>query len=272
MSLFETIDQSKFGVLRRADRIWAVGAIHGQAERLRALHDGIGERFESGDRVVYLGDYLGYGDGIRATLDELLRFRRLVLAQPPFAHPDDVIFLRGSQEEMWRKLLQLQFAAEPRDVLAWVLKRGVDATLAAYGGDAGQATRSINESLVAISRWTAGLRNAVKAAPGHFDLLSRLRRAAVTEDGGLLFVNTGLDAERPLEMQGDRFWWDSAGFDRIDAGYGEFKLVVRGYDPEMRGVVAGAGKLGIDSGCRVDGPLNAVCLSPDGEVLNSVQA
>ena len=71
--------REKFARLREARRIWAVGAIHGEARRLARVHDIIGERFLSGDRLVYLGNYLGHGEDIAATVDELLDFRRRVL-------------------------------------------------------------------------------------------------------------------------------------------------------------------------------------------------
>ena len=87
----------RFVDLSSGRRVWAVAAIHGAADRLAALHDAIGERFESGDRLVYLGDLLGGGD-VRAAMAEVLRFRRLVLAQPPLYLPDDIVYLRGRQE------------------------------------------------------------------------------------------------------------------------------------------------------------------------------
>src|SRR5271165_1084784 len=46
---------------------------------------------------------------VLTTLDELLDFRRRVLGRGGGA-ACDVAFLRGSQEEVWQKLLQLQFA------------------------------------------------------------------------------------------------------------------------------------------------------------------
>jgi hypothetical protein len=100
---------NKFARLWGARRIWAIASINGAAQRLVRLHDTIGNRFQEGDRVVYLGNYVGYGDAVLATIDELLNFRRRVLGrQHGFAC--DVAFLRGAQEEMWQKLLQLQFA------------------------------------------------------------------------------------------------------------------------------------------------------------------
>ena len=45
--------REKFAQLRDARRVWAVGAIHGEARRLARVHDLIGERFFRGDRLVY---------------------------------------------------------------------------------------------------------------------------------------------------------------------------------------------------------------------------
>ncbi len=104
--------------------MWAIAAIHAEAQRLVRLHDLISERFREGDQVVYLGNYLGHGEAVRATLDELLDFRRRVLGrQRGFAC--NVVFLRGTQEEMWQKLLELQFAPNPGEVLTWMVKAGV---------------------------------------------------------------------------------------------------------------------------------------------------
>ncbi len=124
-------ESQKFAVLRNADRIWAVGSIHGDTHRLGALHDRLAERFRPpGDRLVYLGNYLGRGPDVAGTVDELLDFRRRVIALPNM-FASDVVFLRGGQEEMWQKLLQLQFAVNPREVLDWMLGQGLGATLSA---------------------------------------------------------------------------------------------------------------------------------------------
>ncbi len=94
------LDSAKFAILRRPRRVGTVAAIHGEADRLAALHDAIDARFEPGDRLAYLGNYLGHGREIPATLDELLRFRRATLARPGMM-ACDIVFLRGAQEEMW---------------------------------------------------------------------------------------------------------------------------------------------------------------------------
>ena len=114
-------DNQKFADIRHPKRIWAVGAIHADVERLSALHTDIGRRFMPGDRLVYSGNMIGRGNAVRETMDELLSFRRALIAMPGML-VDDVVYLRGAQEEMWQKLLQLQFAPDPSVVLRWMPK------------------------------------------------------------------------------------------------------------------------------------------------------
>ena len=257
--------------LSRARRVWAVAAVHGVADRLAALHDAIGERFESGDRIVYLGDLMGGGD-VAATLAETLRFRRSVLAQPPLYLPEDIVYLRGRQEEMWHKLLQIHFAPKPKDLLRWMLGRGVDATLRAYGGDPAQGFAAADEGMVALTRWTGRLKAAMQATPGHHAWFSGLRRYAHTGPGGILFVHAGLDPARPLADQRDAFWWESGSFARASAGFDGFARIVRGYDPEGGGWAEDGVTLTIDGGCGTGGSLFAACLAPDGTLLDRVEA
>ena len=128
----------RFVTIHAGSRIWAVGAIHGEAAKLSGLHAALEERFRPGDRIVYLGNYLGVGAEVAAALDELIAFRGALLAVPHM-QVCDVVYLRGSQEEMWQKLLQLHLSVEPASVLRWMLGRGVRETLAAYGWEAGEA-------------------------------------------------------------------------------------------------------------------------------------
>lgn len=265
-------DNNKYTVLRATRRIWAVGAIHGEADRLRRLHQLIGPELTIGDRLVYLGNYLGYGSKIRETVDELLRFRRLFLTIPPYMDADDVVLLRGCQEEMWQKLLQLQFAVRPEEILEWMFARGVQATLDAYDGDVGDGFSAARDGTMALTHWTTGLRATVRRCPGHETLMSALRRAAFTAEDSVLLVNTGVDTSRPVMAQTDTFWWAGRSFSTVEDGYQDFRRVVRGYDPEHGGFKETARTLTVDGGCGFGGSLVAVCLAPDGEVLRHFEA
>ena len=264
-------DSEKFALLRRCERIWAIASIHGDVQRLRALHDKLTGRMRATDRVVYLGNYMGVGPEVRAVVDELIDFRRWLLARPR-AFASDVVFLRGAQEEMWSKLLQLQFAPNPSEVLRWLLDHGTAATLQAYGGDPRQAAQVAREGPVAMTRWTGGLRAALAACPGHQPFLSTLRRAAFTDDQSLLFVHTGIDVSRPLGAQSDSFWWAAGAFGRIAEPYEGFKRVVRGYDAQHAGLVVTPFTTSLDGGCGFGGTLLAVCLDTTGEVIDRLEA
>ncbi len=264
-------DREKFAVLRRCRRIWAVAAIHGEAGRLDALQRALEPRFAAGDRLVYLGNYLGRSGSVVETVDLLLAFRRALIARPGM-FAADVVYLRGSQEEMWQKLLQLQFAPNPREVLDWMLAQGVGATLAAYGGDALQGAACAREGALALTKWTSTLRAAMQAHAGHYLLMSALKQAAYTDDGRLLFVHAGLDPNRPLSAQSDSLWWGTGGFAALDHPYGEFAKVVRGFDRAHPGIEVGPYSMTVDAGCGFDGPLVAVCLDPQGQVVDAIEA
>ena len=264
-------DQRKFAKLHAARRVWAVAAVHGEAERVERLHKRLAPALKPGDRIVYLGNMVGRGPAVSDTLGAVLRFRRSVMAgKHGFAC--DLAYLRGSQEEMWQKLLQIQFSTDPVATLDWMLDQGLEATLEAYGGSAADARRRAMGGAVGLTRWTAGLRAAMQARPGHYELFGILKRAAFTGDGALLFVNSGLDPNRPLETQKDSFWWSSGAFSRIAEPYGSYRLIVRGFDPGQGGFQINQHSATIDGGCGFGGPLVAACFTPDGELAETLEA
>lgn len=287
--------RQKFALLRAARRVWAISSIHGDAERLMRLHQQLGNALEPGDRVVYLGNMIGRGPLVRETVDEILLFRREFLSMRN-AFQCDIAYLRGSQEEMWQKLLQLQFASDPRGVLKWMLGQGLDSTLSSYGFDPEASQHEAGTGPMQLTRWTGRLRQAVQAQPGHYELFGTLRRAAYTEDAatedpatedpnaedpdtedpnakdrGLLFVNAGLDPSRPLETQKDSFWWVSNSFGGIAAPYDGFRRVVRGFAPNHPGLELTDYTATLDGGCGFGGPLMAACFLPHGEAVEQIE-
>lgn len=263
-------DRQTFALIKAARRVWAVASIHGEAERAAALHEALYARLEVGDRVVYLGNLIGRGTRVRDTLDELLAFRRGVLArEQTFAC--DIVYLRGSQEEMWQKLLQLQFATDPQGVFKWMLDNGVEPNLQAYGLDPEEGLREARAGPVRLSRWTNQVRQIIRSHPGHYELLGQLKRAAHTDDGGLLLVNAGIDPSRPLETQKDSFWWVSGLFGRITEPYADYKRVVRGFGPDHPGLALTDFTATVDAGCGFGGPLIAACFRPDGALTDSIE-
>lgn len=170
----------RFHAMRPSGSLWAVGAIHGQLNRLMALHDLLAERFRAGDRLVYLGNMIGRGPDSRAVLDEILDLRRHLIAQHG-VFAADVGFVRGGQEEMWHKLLQLAFAPAPAEILDWMLDHGLSPVLEGYGIDPREARRVVRDGPVGLSRWTAEVRTTLRRHDGHETLLNGVRRAVLVQ-------------------------------------------------------------------------------------------
>lgn len=200
----------------------------------------------------------------------MLDFRRRLLARRR-GLVCDLAVLRGAQEEMWHRLLQLQFALDPGAVLEWLARAGAEATIRAYGGDLRQGFAAAREGPLALTRWTGTLRAAMNEAPGHTMLFSSLRHAAFTEDRGLLFVAAGIDPARPLARQRDAFWWGGADPLSLIGPFEGFRRVVAGSDRAPRGLVEGAFAAVLDGGAGRGGPLLAACFTADGALADRVE-
>jgi len=254
--------------------IWTVPAIHGDLERLTKLHDHIYEYFKMGDQIVYLGNYTGYGDDGAACVDEVLTFRRMILSVSGVV-PDDLTYLRGTQEEIWKKMLQIPFAQKPVDILLWMLGQGVGPTLKSYGFCPHDAMEACQFGTIGLTRWVNKIRETIRLRPGHDLFFSKLKRAAHTGYGSptpLLFVHAGLDADRALEDQGDSFWWGANRFEAMDAAYNPFQKVIRGFDPAHGGLNLNCIKATIDDGCGFGGRLVSAGFSPQGSIEHVLEA
>lgn len=293
VSVCDLVKDQRFAALGNPRRIWAISAIHAEADRLVALHDSIYPQLEAGDRIVYLGNYFGHGTEATRTIDEILTFRRNVLAMPGWM-PSDIAYLRGGQEEMWEKLVQLQFAPNPREVLEWMLDHGLSATLESYGMNPTHGLVSTREGAMSITRWTAGVRAAIRRHRGHDMFITHLRRAAFTPPqvmelaatgtGGayaramddsaapMLFVHAGLNPNRPLQDQGDALWWGGRSFDAIHTPYDPFEKVIRGFDPNQGGLHINGVTATLDGGCGFGGPLVCAGFDRCGEVFSLIES
>ena len=255
-------------------QIWAIPAIHSAVEDLTLLHNNILEQIKPGDRVVYLGNYTGYGADAIACIDEILAFRRMLLSIKGMI-PSDIVYLKGVQEEMLAKLLQLQFASNPSDVLLWMLGNGLNATLNDYAICQHDGIEACRRGIMDITKWTQSIRAAIRKQPGHEDFMVAQRRAAYTcinkHESPLLFVHAGLNIGKPLEEQGDSLWWEAQSFEAINAPYAPFGKVVRGYDPAHKGMHMNCVTATIDDGCGFGGSLICAGFGSDGQVSEILQ-
>ena len=255
-------------------RIWAISAIHGDQERLTALHDAVYSQIKPGDRLVYLGNYTGHGPNAADCVDEILTFRRLVLSIPGMLRTD-IIYLRGQQEEMWQKLLQLNFAPDPTSVLLWMLGNGLSNTLYSYGLSPHDGIEACRYGTIGLTRWTATIRAAIRKRAGHEMFGTQLLRAAYTaetQNYPMLFVHAGINGEKPLSDQGDSFWWASDAFEGISAPYLPFQKIVRGFDPAHKGIHLNCVTATIDGGCGFGGDLVCAGFAPNGEIIELIEA
>jgi len=260
----------KFSNLGAPGRVWAVSAVHDSLAALQALHAALFERLSPGDRLVYTGNYLAAENPVE-TIDELLHFRRSLLSCGG-VQAQDIVYLRGAAEDLWEKILCLQFNISPRQALEWVATHhpATARAIAGYGGSFAEGFSAIAGGIPCIARWTAQLRTAQNAHPGHDKFFSSLRRAAFTEkEGGnnILFVHAGVDPSLPLTEQGDNFFWAYRKFSDMPGPYAPFRAVVRGADPEFKGLVVGPGSVSLGGAHLTCAEMNG-----DGDILNILAA
>ncbi len=263
-------NDSRFAVLNNKKRIWAIAAIHGELDKLKALHGQLANHFLPGDALIYTGNIMGRGPDVAGCLDEVLNFRRLVILQDD-AELDDVIFLRGCQEEMVYKLRHLPFAKEPEEVLHWMANQGVENTLKAYGTSCEEGLRAAKNGMQGVSDWMNTLKAEMHRHDGHEQYLDALKRAAYTSDKKLLFVNANVVSDMPLDAQSDAFWWGTQEFRDLDHPYSGFERTVRGYDHRQQGFHMAKHQLCIDEGCGFGGKLACVCFEASGALIHRLE-
>ncbi len=267
-------ENKNFSDLGTPRHIWAIPSIHADVERLMRLHDAIYEKIQAGDRLVYLGNYTGYGAYSHETIDELLTFRRMVLAKPAM-QPNDIIYLRGKQEDLWQQLLQIQFHQHPVDALIDLMGKGLGPTMQSYDICPHEGITAAKNGIIYLTKWTNHIRQRLRAHDGHEAFITEHRRAAYTNNNNqfpLLFVNTGINTSKGLNEQQNSFWEDASHFDDMTESYAPFDKVVRGFDPAHKGLHLNCITATLDAGCGFGGSLVAAQMSAKGEFFEVLEA
>ncbi|MDX1737945.1 MAG: hypothetical protein R3261_06885, partial [Alphaproteobacteria bacterium] len=248
-------------------RIWVIGAIHNDVLSLRKMHSALYDKVESGDRIVYTGNMIGLFPHTRDTISEILGFRRWFLSLWPYMSPNDIVYLRGRQEEMLSKMLQLHFAQEPLQIIDYLYKTGLSPVLEGYGFRRHEFEDAAAVGASNLAEITTRLARVIRNYPGHDDLFKSLKHAAYSEDGVVLCVSSGLNGKIGLRDQGDNFWWGGENFARITHAYGGYCRLVRGFDPQHGGYREGAFTVSLDQGESLK-TVQAVCLDRFGEIVD----
>ena len=215
--------------LRECSRIWAIGSIHSNLKAFYSIKKFILNNFKEDDRLVILGNVIGLGDSSKELLSNIIRLRFELMSNFKLK-PSDIVFLRGAQEEMFSKLLQLQIAPNPMEIITWMFEHGVNKTLESYGHSKEEVINIATSGTVSISRWTSRLNKSLLENPGHKDFFLNLKHATYSSTKKILFVNRGVDITRPLSAQNDCFWWGYQNFSEISNQYKTFNRIVRGYE------------------------------------------
>ena len=219
---------SNFVEIENSKKIWAIGSIHSRLDAFNLIKKHLLKNFKEGDYLVFLGNIIGLGVNSKETLTSVIDLRNQLMAKY-YLDPKHIIFLRGAQEEMFLKLLQLQTAPNPSDIVLWMFEHGVDKTIQSYGFDTKELVDISSQGTLSISKWISKLYNAVSSEPGHQQYFTHLKHAAFGESKKILFLNRGVDISRPLSAQNDCFWWGYQNFSLLDKPYNSFVRIVRGY-------------------------------------------
>ena len=219
---------NKFLELQKTNKVWAIGSLHSSLESFYSIKKYILSNFEIGDKLIFLGNVIGFQNKSKEIITEVLKLRFKLMAKYKLTNKD-IVFLRGAQEEMFSKLLQLHIAPNPTEILNWIFSHGVDQTIISYGFNPDEFRKIALQGTIKINKLTTKLNYEIASNPGHKEFFSNLKHAAYTETKDVLFVNRGVDLSRPLSAQNDCFWWGYQNFSQINKPYLSFKRIVRGY-------------------------------------------
>ncbi len=222
---------SNFVELNNSSKIWAIGSIHSNLNSFIPIKKYIQNNFKINDKLVFLGNIIGLGDKSKETLTSVIDLRFSLMSKFKLK-PDSIVFLRGAQEEMFSKLLQLQLAPNPSEIVEWMFDHGVNKTIKSYGYSEDEVKNIASSGTINISKWTSNLNRTLQKNPGHTQYFLNLKHAAYSRTKKILFVNRGVDITRPLSAQNDCFWWGFQNFSKIHKPYKSFIKIVRGYESE----------------------------------------
>ncbi len=220
--------KSNFVEFNNASRIWAIGSIHSNLNALNSIKEFVLNNFIKGDKLVFLGNIIGLAPHSKETLSSIIDFRFNLMSKFQLK-PHEIVFLRGAQEEMFNKLLQLQMAPNPIEIINWLFEHGVDKTLHSYGFNKEELFNIASSGTLTITKWTSKMNDILISNPGHKEYFLNLKHAAFSSSKKILFVNRGVDITRPLSAQNDCFWWGYQNFSKINKPYNSFVRIVRGY-------------------------------------------
>ena len=222
------------GTLATGRRIYAIGDIHGMANRLLTLHQAIRDdllaRPIASPLLIHLGDYVDRGPDSAGVVAQLA-------GGPPIADVDTINLIGNHENTMIEAL-----AGDAASATDWVFNGGEPA-LASWGIEPGTPREN----------WLA----AIPAA--HVNFLHGLEVSH--REGGYMFVHGGIRPGVALDAQlRDEVIRIRHPFLNSEADHGA--VIVHGHTPIKTPVVK-PNRIGIDTGAVFGGPLTCLILEED---------
>ena len=154
------ISDNKFQEFKNINRIWAIGSIHSSINSFKSIKDYILVNFQKGDKIIFLGNLIGFRSKSKEIISEVLKLRFSLMAKFNLNH-EDIVILRGAQEEMFSKLLQLQIAPNPIEIIDWIFSHGVDQTVLSYDLEPEQFRSIATQGTIQINKLTSKLNHKI---------------------------------------------------------------------------------------------------------------
>lgn len=219
---------------------FAIGDVHGEADKLRQLHGAIVDRiaFEGrAAKIVHLGDYVDRGPDSRGVVDQVMAFEKRFDNDPAV----EVVSLMGNHEQM---MLDAYDADNAVDGGMWWAQGGAE-TATSYGAR------------------DTGWRDAVPKE--HVSWMRRLPGMLFDRERKLVFVHAGIEPatfpqEEPrtyLWTRSDRFFHQWQWPDREEL---KGLMVIHGHTPKSHDPEIYPHRINVDTGAVFGGPLTAVML------------
>jgi serine/threonine protein phosphatase 1 len=225
-----------------ADRLYAIGDIHGRSDLLDRMVDEISRDLKDHPigtaLTVTLGDYVDRGFDSRGVLDRL--------ARNPF--PTPMVALKGNHEALLDA-----FLIDPAGGGDWRRLGGLE-TLLSYG---------VSVAPIKVGRdyeVAAALRAALP--PAHREFLGSLRTSLSV--GRYFLCHAGVRPGVPLELQTeDDLLWIRSEFLSSQADFG--KIVVHGHTPSQVPEIR-SNRINVDTGAFTTGQLTCAVLDQGGGI------
>ena len=215
---------------------FVIGDIHGCCDELRYLVDALPVR--SGDKIVFLGDYIDRGPDSRAVVSFLIELNDRL-------SENKLVFLKGNHEDMLLSYLELS----GQHGKMFLLNGGI-ATVESYGIPAEESSPA---------RFSAAL------PPDHLAFYQRLEHYYVTE--GYFCVHAGVNPFKKLPEQSDEeLLWIRHPF--LYSSHLLPYTVLFGHTPQQSVLYDLPYKIGLDTGLVYGNMLT--CLDTDERILYQI--